>query len=139
MTPSTQAQGFGLFFLGAMIILPVFFLGTFEAIVNYVMFLDSLNIAVAASTIFALRRRARRSSHAYDGYKAPLYPVLPAIFTLFLLGISLNVLLTQTREALLDAVFFITGLPVFLLMRRIHKNGQLDAEGGEAEKSGAQT
>ena len=137
--PRTQAQASGLFFLGAMIIVSVFFLGTFEAIVNYVMFLDSLNIAVAASTIFALRRRARQSSQAYDGYKAPLYPVLPAIFTLFLLGISLNVLLTQTREALLGALFFITGIPVFLLMRRIHKNHQLDAEGGEAEKSGVQT
>jgi len=119
--PRTQAQAFGLFFLGGMIILSVFFLSTFEAIVNYVMFLDSLNIAVAASTIFALRRRASRSAIPYDGYKAPFYPVLPALFTLFLLGISLNVFLTQTREALLGAIFFVAGLPVFLFMRKIEK------------------
>jgi APA family basic amino acid/polyamine antiporter len=117
--PKTQAQGFGLLFLGAMILAAIFFLGTFESIINYVMFLDCLNIALAASTIFVLRRRARTETPPFDGFKAPLFPVLPAFFILFLLGISANILLTQTREALLGAVFFATGWPVLLLMRKM--------------------
>jgi APA family basic amino acid/polyamine antiporter len=119
--PRTQAQAPGLLFLGAVILISIFFLGTFENIVNYVMFLDSANIALVASTIFVLRRKARRAEAPYDGYKAPFYPILPAIFILFLLGISLNVLLTQTKQALIGAALFATGFPVFLLMRRIHK------------------
>jgi APA family basic amino acid/polyamine antiporter len=117
--PETQAQGFGLLFLGAMILAAIFFLGTFESIVNYVMFLDSLNIALAASTIFVLRRKARRETPAFEGFRAPLFPVLPAFFVLFLLGISANVLLTRTREALIGAVFFATGGPVFLAMKKM--------------------
>jgi len=117
--PETQAQGFGLLFLGAMILAAIFFLGTFESIVNYVMFLDSLNIALAASTIFVLRRKARSETPAFEGFRAPLFPVLPAFFVLFLLGISANVLLTRTREALIGAVFFATGAPVFLAMKKM--------------------
>jgi APA family basic amino acid/polyamine antiporter len=117
--PKTQAQGFGLLFLGAMILAAIFFLGTFESIVNYVMFLDSLNIALAASTIFVLRRKARSETPAFEGFRTPLFPVLPAFFVLFLLGISANVLLTRTREALIGAVFFATGAPVFLAMKKM--------------------
>ena len=118
--PRTQAQASGLLFLGALIVISIFFLGRFENIVNYVMFLDSANIALVASTIFILRRKAGRTETPYDGFKAPLYPVLPAVFVLFLLGISVNVLLTQSREAFFGVALFITGLPVFLLMRRLN-------------------
>jgi APA family basic amino acid/polyamine antiporter len=118
VNPRTQAQEAGLLFLGGVILVLIFFLGTFEKIVNYVMFLDSLTIAVVASMVFALRRRAERDGTAYDGYRVPLYPVLPAVFVAFLLGITVNVLLTQTREALIGAVMFATGYPVFHGMRR---------------------
>jgi len=118
VNPRSQAQEYGLLFLGGVILLSIFLLGTFENIVNYVMFLDSLNIAIVASTIFALRRKARREAAPYQGYRLPLYPVLPAIFVVFLLGISLNVLLTQTREALIGALLFVSGYPVFHGMRR---------------------
>ena len=86
------------------------------------MFLDSMNIAVVASTIFVLRRKAKLSGRPYSGARAPLYPVLPAFFVLFLMGISVNVLLTQTKQALMGAVFLVTGLPVFFLMRWINKS-----------------
>jgi APA family basic amino acid/polyamine antiporter len=124
--PRTQAQESGLLFLGGMILISIFFLGTFESIVNYVMFLDCANIAVVASTIFVLRRKARATAASYDGYKAPLYPVLPALFVIFLLGISLNILLTQTKQALIGTAFFATGFPFFLLMRRINKSRETD-------------
>jgi hypothetical protein len=38
------------------------------------------------------------------------------------MGISVNVLLTQTKQALIGAIIFVTGLPVFFLMRRINKS-----------------
>lgn len=124
----TQVQGFGLLFLGGVILMCLFLLGTFEAIVNYVMFLDSLAIAIAASTVFVLRRRARRAEAEgvarYDGYRAPFFPVLPAVVVVFLAGISLNVLLTQTRQALYGAAFFACGWPVFLLMRKMRKRSE---------------
>jgi hypothetical protein len=38
-----------------------------------------------------------------------------------MLLISVNVLVTQTREALYGAIFFAAGFPVFLLMRRVSR------------------
>ncbi len=129
VNPRTQTQEFALFFFGAVVLLSIFFLGTFENIVNYVMFLDSMNIAVVASTIFALRRKAKLEGQVSTGVSAPFYPVLPAFFVLFLMGISLNVLLTQTKQALMGAIFFLGGLPVFFLMRRINKSSLTEREG----------
>ncbi len=117
----SQVQEFTLIFFGATILLSIFFLGTFENLVNYVMFIDALNLSIVASTIFFLRKRA--GAEDYRGFRVPLYPVLPAIFVIFLFAISMNVLATQTRSALFGMAIMITGLPVFLLMRRLHKNG----------------
>ena len=89
--------------------------------VNYVMFIDSLNIAIVSSTIFVLRRKARLQKVEYKGYRVPFYPVLPAIFVLFLLAISINVLLSEPRPALFGTIIFISGYPIFLLMRGVSK------------------
>ena len=121
VNPKTQTQAFGLLFLGGIILVSIFLLGTFENIVNYVMFLDTMTLAIVSSSIFILRRRARRSGEAYTGYRIPLYPFLPLLFVAFMLLISVNVLVTQTREALYGAIFFAAGFPVFLLMRRVSR------------------
>ena len=121
VNPKTQTQEFGLLFLGGIILVSIFLLGTFENIVNYVMFLDTMTLAVVSSSIFFLRRKARLSGEAYTGYRIPLYPVLPAVFVVFMLAIAVNVLATQTREALYGAAFFAVGFPVFLLMRRVSR------------------
>ena len=119
VNPKTQTQAFGLLFLGAIILVSIFLLGTFENIVNYVMFLDTMTLAIVSSSIFILRRKARRSGETYAGYRIPLYPFLPLLFVAFMLVIAVNVLVTQTREALYGAIFFAAGFPVFLLMRRV--------------------
>lgn len=119
VNPRTQVQEFGLLFLGAFMLLSLAFLRTFENIVNYVMFLDSLGIAVVASTIFVLRTRARKKSENYHGFRMPLYPVLPVLFIFFLLTITVNVLLSQPRQALLGSMFVLLGFPFYLAMRRL--------------------
>ncbi len=118
VNPKTQVQEFGLAFLGGLILLSLFLLGTFENIINYVMFLDTLTIALVASTLFVLRRKARRSGKIHTGYRVPFYPVLPLVFIAFELLIAVNVLLNRPREALYSGLFFAAGFPVFLVMRR---------------------
>jgi len=121
VNPKTQTQEFGLLFLGAIILVSIFLLRTFENIVDYVMFLDTITLAIVSSSIFALRRKAKRTGEPYSGYRVPLYPVLPIVFIAFMLAVAGNVLATQTREALYGTVFFAIGLPVFLLMRRVSR------------------
>jgi len=129
VNPKTQTQEFGLLFLGVIILVSIFLLKTFENIVNYVMFLDTITLAIVSSSIFFLRRKAKLAGEPYAGYRIPLYPVLPLIFVVFMLAIAVNVLMTQTREALYGAVFFAVGLPVFLLMRQVSRR---PGEGGPA-------
>jgi APA family basic amino acid/polyamine antiporter len=121
VNPKTQVQEFGLLFLGAFILLSLTFLRTFENIVNYVMFLDSMGIAVVASTIFILRRKAKKSGEKSAGFKIPFYPVLPAIFIFFLLSITANVLFSRPREALYGSIFVVLGLPIYLAMRKLSR------------------
>lgn len=115
----TQAQEFSLLFYSTTILLSIFFLGMFEKLVNYVMFLDSLNLAIVASTIFVLRHRAD-STQASDRYLVPCYPIIPAIFVIFLVSISVNVLITETAPALFGCIIFGLGYPIFRVMRRIY-------------------
>jgi hypothetical protein len=49
----------------------------------------------------------------------PGYPVLPAIFALCLLGVSLHVFLAQTRLALAGSAVLLAGWPLFFLARRL--------------------
>jgi APA family basic amino acid/polyamine antiporter len=124
VNPRTQTQEFGLLFLGAIILISIFLLQKFENIVNYVMFLDTITLAIVSSSIFFLRIKARRAGEAYTGYRVPLYPLLPIVFIVTMLGVAGNVLASQTREALYGAVFFAAGFPVFLLMRRVSGRGR---------------
>jgi APA family basic amino acid/polyamine antiporter len=83
------------------------------------MFLDSLAIAVVASTIFVLRSKAKRNNQDYAGFKLPFYPLLPAIFIFFLLTITISVLVSQPRSALLGTVFLLLGFPLYWAMRQL--------------------
>lgn len=114
----TQAQEFTLMFFGGMILLSIFFLGTFESLVNYIMFFDNINNAIVASTIFILRRRMVGSE---DSYRVWAYPILPGLFVIFLLGISLNVLLSNPTDTHIGLAILAAGFPIYHLMRRVSR------------------
>lgn len=119
----TQAQEFTLLFFGGTILLSIFFLGTFERIVTYVMVFDTLNNALVASTIFILRRRKVVSEQG-KAYEVPLYPFLPAFFVLFLLFITMNVVISQPTSLIVGGAILLAGYPVFLLLRRVSMQDQ---------------
>ncbi len=110
----TQVQEFTLTFFVCTILLSIVFLGTFEKMVGYIMFLDCLTIAVVASTVFVLRRRAAKGA-----YKVPLYQVLPAVFVACMLIVPAAVAITQPKAALAGVAVCVVGYPVFLVLRRL--------------------
>ena len=128
----TQTQEFTLLFFGAMIVISIFLLGTFEKIVNYVMFFDCLNNALVASTIFVLRRRARTGPE-HLGYNVPFYPVLPALFVAFLLMIAVNVILTQPGATYYGLMILALGYPIYLLLHRF-SNKEASSPGGREKR-----
>ena len=64
--------------------MPAFLLGSFEKLLNYVIFTDAVTLVVVASTLFVLRRR--RSGEG--GFRMPGYPFLPAFYMVCLFGVA---------------------------------------------------
>lgn len=117
VNPRTQVQEAGLAFFALTLLGPAFVLGSFEKLLSYVMFSDALALAVVASTVFVLRRRAR-GREPTGIFRLPGYPVLPAAFVLVLLGVALRVLVAETRMALVGLLLMLAGAPLFVLGRR---------------------
>lgn len=111
----TQVQEFTLSFFLAIMLAAIFLLATFEKIVNYVMFIDSIALVSAASSLFVLRKRAK--GKPYQGYKIAWYPLVPLLFVLFLSVVTVNVAITDTEAALVGTGFFLLGYPLYRFRR----------------------
>ena len=114
----TQTQEFALTFLVAVMLLSLFFLGTFEKIVNYVMSIDSIALASAAATLFIFRRRLA-GQDTYTGYRVWAYPLIPILFIGFLVVVSLNVIISDPMPAAIGWGLFLSGWPLYYLLKRI--------------------
>ena len=115
VNPDTQVQEVGLLFFGATMLLPAFVLGSFEKLLNYVIFTDMLTLAVVASTLFVLRHRRL----GVGGFSMWGYPLLPAFYMMCLLGVAARVFTLEPRLALAGIVILLTGWPLFALGRKL--------------------
>lgn len=114
VNPDTQVQEIGLIFFGATMLLPAFVLGSFEKLLHYVIFTDSLTLAVVASTLFVLRRRT-----GDGGFSMPGYPLLPALYVASLLAVGVRVFTLEPALASAGIVILLTGWPLFRLGHRL--------------------
>jgi APA family basic amino acid/polyamine antiporter len=94
-------------------IIVLFFAKTFDALVNYVIFLDSTGFVFAAATIFFLR--AKKSGEEKIIYRSFLYPVLPVLFIAAYLLIALSVVLKDYVYPLIDGCVFIFFFLLYLV------------------------
>ncbi|WOK09264.1 amino acid permease [Imperialibacter roseus] len=118
VNPKTQVQEFALSIFTGLVLFFIITQGKFDQIINLVMFNDTLILATAAAAIFVLRKKMKDES--YNGFKVPLYPVIPAVFILFLLIVSFNALLENPMAALVSTLFLLAGFPIFLLLRKVN-------------------
>ncbi len=57
--PRTQVSMAGLVLFGTTMLVPAFLLGSFEKLLDYIIFTDMVTLVVVASTLFVLRRRGK--------------------------------------------------------------------------------
>lgn len=113
----TQVQETALTVFVVMIVGMLYFMNNFDNIIRYVMLFDTIGLASAAATIFVLRKR---TAHL-DGtgiYKMKLYPLLPAFFIMVYLFVTVNIFITDPRQALSGMFWFVAGLPIYFFMKR---------------------
>jgi APA family basic amino acid/polyamine antiporter len=110
----TQVQEVGLAFFGATMLVPAFMLGSFDKLVHYIIFTDTLTIAAVASTLFVLR--SRRTGDG--GYVMLGYPLLPALYIASLLAVAARAFSLEPSLCVAGIVILLTGWPLFRLGRR---------------------
>jgi basic amino acid/polyamine antiporter, APA family len=122
--PRTQVSMAGLLLFGVTMLVPAFLLGSFEKLLNYIIFTDMLTLVVVSSTLFVLRGRRKKTegSQGEDGaFRIPGPPVLPALYILVLFAVAAHVAVTEPRLALAGTAILVTGWPLFLLGRRLNR------------------
>ncbi len=87
---------------------------TFQQIMNYVVFMDTLFLAMAVYCIYVLRKKY---SNAPRPYKAWGYPVTPALFILLSSLVVVNTLVRAPIESGIGIAIVLTGVPIFIIMK----------------------
>jgi APA family basic amino acid/polyamine antiporter len=89
--------------------------GSFEQLLTYVVFASWLFAALAAASVFILRRRR---PDAPRPYRVPGYPLTPALFILAALAIVANTIAARPVQALAGIGIVLVGTPAYLLWTR---------------------
>jgi len=98
--------------------------GTFDQLTDMLIFAVYIFYGATTMGVFILRRRM---PDAHRPYKTWGYPVVPALFVLFCVGLFFNTIITRPREAGIGLSLILLGIPVYFLLRR--KGSAKDAPG----------
>jgi APA family basic amino acid/polyamine antiporter len=121
----TQVQEWALSLYVAFILLTLFLLSSVQKILDYVMFFDSIGMALAAASVFVLRQRAKSSGEPKEIYKMAAYPLMPVVFIVVYLAINVSVWVNSMSTALVGLAMVISGAPLFFILRAMI-SGKLD-------------
>ena len=102
------------------------FAGTFSQIVALFMGTTLSFIGLAAAGLFRLRRRESTEL----GFRAPGYPVTPALFVLLIFAVVVSILLARPLQALAGFALVLFGLPVYRVLAARRAIGGRGSEGG---------
>lgn len=92
-------------------------LGSFDDIIAYFVFVTVLFIALTVGALFVLRRRQGNTA-AGPVYRAPLYPVTPAVFLALVVLLLVMLAGNNPKQALSGVAVVALGVPVYYLFFR---------------------
>ncbi len=112
----TQVQEFGLSFFVTAVLLILFFISSFQKMLTYVMFFDTIGLSTAAVTIFILRKKTKH----LDGsgiYTMKWYPVIPIIFIVAYWFVTISIFIENPLAALICLCAFVAGLIIYFITK----------------------
>jgi len=107
----------------AICIIVLFFADTFDKILSFTIFLDSIGMATSAATIFILRKKTKH----LDGtgiYSMKLYPVLPIIFIIAYLFVGTMIAIENWRYAVIGFSVLALFLIIYFVVNKVRKTSQ---------------
>lgn len=96
-------------------IIVLFFADTFDKILSFSIFLDSIGMATSAATIFVLRKRTQHLDNT-GIYKMKWYPIMPIIFIVNYLFVGTVIAFSNPNLALVGTVVFLAFLALYFLV-----------------------
>lgn len=84
--------------------------GSFDQLTDMVIFAMFIFYGATAAGVFVLRKTM---PDAHRPYKVWGYPLVPAVFILFCIGLVVNTFITQPREAFMGIGLILTGIPLY--------------------------
>ena len=121
----TQVQVYGVSLFCAIILITLFFMTSFQRILEYVMFFDSISFIAAAAAVFVLRKRAKVSGEPDNIYKMRWYPFLPVFFIIVYAAVNLSVLLVNPDASFYGFILFLAGYPLFYGVRYLIRRSEV--------------
>jgi APA family basic amino acid/polyamine antiporter len=104
--------------------------GTFQHLIEYVLFGLVFFYAATGAALIILRMKAPEMERPY---RLRPYPLLPALFVLINLGILTALTIEQPRQALIAAGLILSGLPAYVVWKqRAKKNASASGFQGES-------
>ena len=97
--------------------------GTFDQLTDMIIFAVFIFYGATTLGVFILRHRMPK---AHRPYKVWGYPVVPAIFILFCIGLFFNTIITRPREATIGLVLIFSGIPVYFFLKRKYSKSKQD-------------
>ncbi|MBS1560902.1 MAG: amino acid permease [Bacteroidetes bacterium] len=101
-------------------------MSTFDAILNYSIFMDTIGIATSAATIFVLRARGV-GNDIPNGYRMKLYPFMPLVLIASCTFVALNIFISDPDAALKGVGIGLALLIGYLIVQR-----RRQSQGGES-------
>ena len=111
----TQVQEFGMSFFVASIVIILFFVNSFSAMLNYVMFFDTIGLSLAALSIFILRKKTAHLDNS-GIYTIKWFPLVPVIFIAAYWFVTINIFITFKENpyaALICLAAYVAGLAIY--------------------------
>src|SRR5262249_3800117 len=90
------------------------FSGTYDELLDYVIFAVLVFYVLTVSGLFVLRRT---QPHAERPYKALGYPILPALYVFLCGAIMLDLLVVKPKFTWPGLIIVLTGIPVYFMWR----------------------
>lgn len=113
VNPRTQVPVTGVVVFCIFIMASLFFLDSFQRILEFVMFFDSVSLIAAASTIFILRKRAVGEINNDSVYRMKAYPYIPLLFVLVYGAVMISVFVSNPTLFYWGLALFAAGYPLY--------------------------
>ncbi|MBL4654543.1 MAG: amino acid permease [Bacteroidia bacterium] len=113
--PKYKTPVFAILIQSSVAILLLLFWKTFENLLAYLIYIDSIFLTLAAISIFVFRRRKKFSG---DTYKTLGYPLTPLIFISVSLFLIVSILIEKPAQAVAGLSLLLLGVPVYYYFKR---------------------